>query len=208
MRGIVLLSVDAMTPRRIGAFRGGDRYGYEAGLRPLPRPLLVKGGSDVKKALILAAAAGAMLVGSAPPGPAMPGDEGVDYPPCSRSLRDRCIQLHERGVATPENLAINRGDASPDHYAGGPDGDDDIPPPGPYADIDDEHAPPPGMGHHGMRHDGPSEMESVVAPPPGEPVRYAENDYPACADAASDRCVQRRIVVVHRERMLRIGERG
>jgi hypothetical protein len=85
--------------------------------------------------------------------------------------------------------------------------------------------PPPGMYHHGMRHDGmgpdgmrhdgmrqdgPSEMESVVAPPPpaGEPMRYAMNDYPACADAGADRCVQRRVVVIHRERILRIGERG
>lgn len=164
----------------------------------------------MKKALILAAAAGVMLVGSAPPGPAMPGDEGVDYPPCSRTLRDRCIQLHERGVASAENLAVNRGEASPDRYAAGPDGDDDMPPPGPYADLDDG-PPPPGMGHHGMRPDGPSEMESVVAagPAPAEPVQYARNDYPACADASSDRCVQqRRVVVIHRERMLRIGERG
>jgi hypothetical protein len=29
------------------------------------------------------------------------------YPPCSRSVRDRCIQLYERGVASPHNLAMN-----------------------------------------------------------------------------------------------------
>ena len=170
----------------------------------------------MKKALFLAAAAGAFLVGSAPPGPAMQGDEGVDYPPCSRNVRDRCIQLHERGVATPENLAINRGEAGPDRYARGPDryaeGPDDyvdMPPPGPYARIDDDDMPPPGRGHHPH---GPSEMESVVAAPPppsaDAPMRYAMNHYPACADDSSDRCVQRRVVVVHRERMLRIGERG
>jgi hypothetical protein len=180
-------------------------------LRHRSRPIVEeKGGSDVKKALFLAAAAGSLLVGFAPPGPAMPGDEGVDYPPCSRSLRDRCIQLHERGVASPGNLAINRGEAEPDRYARGPDGDDDMPPPGPYAELGDDAPPPPGMGHHGMHRDGPSEMESVVAAPPAgaAPIRYAQNDYPACADAASDRCIQRRVVVVHRERMLRIGERG
>ena len=160
----------------------------------------------MKKALLLAAAAGAFLVGFAPPGPAAPGDEGVDYPPCSRKLRDRCIQLHERGVGSPENLAVNRGEAEPDRYAGGPDGDDDIPPPGPYAELDDD-APP----HAGTRRDGPSEMESVVAQaasPSAAPARYAMNSYPPCADGSSDRCVQRRVVVVHRERMLRLGERG
>jgi hypothetical protein len=173
----------------------------------------------VKKALFLAAAAGAFLVGFSPPRPAMPGDEGVDYPPCSRTLRDRCIQLHERGVATPENLAINRGEAGPDYdgrepdrYAGGPDLDEDMPPPGPHApDVDDmDMAGQPGMRHHRMHMRGPSEMESVVgeAPAPAAPVRYALNDYPACADGVYDRCVQRRVVVVHRERLLRIGERG
>src|SRR5687767_1603380 len=98
-----------------------------------------------------------MLVGAAPPGPAMPGDEGVDYPPCSRQVRDRCIQLHERGVATPENLAVNRGEGEPDRYAGGPD-DDDMPPPDRYAGGPDDDLPPQGYGE---RPDGPSEMESV-----------------------------------------------
>jgi hypothetical protein len=169
----------------------------------------LKGGSHVKKALFLAAAAGGLLVSSAPPHRPVPTEEGVGYPPCSRSLRDRCIQLNERGVASAENLAINRGeDSDPgERYAGGPDGM--MPPP-----------PPPGMmGHHGPMHPGMMppggvpEQDSVVAPPPpgmiGErPMRMAMNDYPPCADAMSDRCAQRRVVVVHRERMLRIGERG
>ena len=30
------------------------------------------------------------------------------YPPCSRTVTDRCIQLHERGVRTAANLAKNR----------------------------------------------------------------------------------------------------
>ena len=142
----------------------------------------------------------------------MPGDEGVDYPPCSRTVRDRCIQLHERGVATRENLAINRGEAGAEDYADGPG---DLPPPperyagsGPY----DDGAPAPGfMGHRMAPPPGaPSEMESVVAPPPpGAPMRMAMNDYPPCADAASDRCVQRRVIVYRQPaRMLQIGERG
>jgi hypothetical protein len=30
-----------------------------------------------------------------------------DYPPCSATITDRCIQLYEPGVATPANLALN-----------------------------------------------------------------------------------------------------
>jgi hypothetical protein len=29
------------------------------------------------------------------------------YPACSKTVTDRCIQLHERGVATRTNLALN-----------------------------------------------------------------------------------------------------
>jgi hypothetical protein len=62
-------------------------------------------------------------------------------------------------------------------------------------------APPPGAS---------CEKVSVVdPPPPGAPVRMARNDYPACADASSDSCVQRRMVVYRQPaRMLQIGERG
>jgi hypothetical protein len=170
----------------------------------------------VKKTLFVAAAACTLLVSAAPPGPpAMPGDEGVDYPPCSRSVRDRCIQLHEPGVATPENLAINRGDYDSDRYAEGPDEDEMGPPPERYAGNGpyDDDLPPPGMRrhHHMMPPPGaPSEMESVVAPPPPDmPTRMAMNDYPPCADASSDGCVQRRVIVYRQPvRMLRIGERG
>ena len=30
-----------------------------------------------------------------------------DYPPCSETIMDRCIQLYEPGVASPANLALN-----------------------------------------------------------------------------------------------------
>ena len=58
---------------------------------------------------LFAATAGVALLGATPP----PMDAGPDlyasngYPPCSRSVRDRCIQLYERGVANPRNLALN-----------------------------------------------------------------------------------------------------
>ena len=50
------------------------------------------------------------LASAAPPSApgAMAGD-GIGYPPCSRTVRDRCIQLDERGVRDHENLAVNRG---------------------------------------------------------------------------------------------------
>src|SRR3569623_3303720 len=71
-----------------------------------------EGGSDVHKALFLAAAAGGLLVSSAPPHRPAPTEEGVGYPPCSRRVRDRCIPLNARGDAGEENLAINRGEDS------------------------------------------------------------------------------------------------
>jgi hypothetical protein len=66
---------------------------------------------------LFAAAAGITLLGATPPpmygpppppmgdGPAAHASHG--YPPCSRAIRDRCIQLYERGVANPRNLALN-----------------------------------------------------------------------------------------------------
>jgi hypothetical protein len=71
---------------------------------------------------LFAAIAGLGLVSAAPPG-GEPGTTGATapkaaapqaqrsahgYPPCSRTVRDRCIQLYERGVRTSENLAANR----------------------------------------------------------------------------------------------------
>src|SRR4051794_2731796 len=55
----------------------------------------------MKKLLLFAAVAGLGLVSASPP------DKGPDngqrearrhYPPCSRTVTDRCIQLYERGV--------------------------------------------------------------------------------------------------------------
>ncbi|HEX8667825.1 MAG TPA: hypothetical protein VF727_05570 [Allosphingosinicella sp.] len=65
----------------------------------------------MKKLILFAAVAGLGLVSAAPPGaaPAPAGTRAAGgYPPCSRTVTDRCIQLHERGVRTAANLAKNR----------------------------------------------------------------------------------------------------
>ncbi len=64
----------------------------------------------MKKLHLFAAAAGLTLVGAAPPPSSWDAGEGTasgGYPPCSRTVTDRCIQLYERGVRTPQNLALN-----------------------------------------------------------------------------------------------------
>lgn len=65
----------------------------------------------MKKTILFAAVAGLGLVSAAPPGgsPATPSARAPGgYPPCSRTVQDRCIQLHERGVRTAANLAKNQ----------------------------------------------------------------------------------------------------
>ena len=64
----------------------------------------------MKKSVLLVIGIG--LVGAAPPatqsfGWSAPEAKG-GYPPCSKTVTDRCIQLYERGVATETNLALNR----------------------------------------------------------------------------------------------------
>ena len=65
----------------------------------------------MKKIMLIAAAAGLSLVAAAPPShwrnSADTQVTGNGYPPCSRTVVDRCIQLYERGVATAANLALN-----------------------------------------------------------------------------------------------------
>jgi hypothetical protein len=64
---------------------------------------------DMMKLALFSAVAGISLVSASPP-PAEPAAPavGAGYPPCSRTVTDRCIQLYERGVRTPANLAANR----------------------------------------------------------------------------------------------------
>ena len=64
----------------------------------------------MKKLCIFAAVAGLGLVSAAPvPGPGSSGASPAwsEYPPCSRTVTDRCIQLYERGVRSRENMARN-----------------------------------------------------------------------------------------------------
>jgi hypothetical protein len=78
----------------------------------------------MKKTLMFAAAAGLLLVSNAPP-PGWGADwednaRSGGYPPCSRTVTDRCIQLYERGVATRTNLALNERLGMPGAAMGGP----------------------------------------------------------------------------------------
>jgi hypothetical protein len=77
------------------------------------------------KPCLFAVVAGLMLVSASPPGgaeDAASASASAAYPPCSRTVKDRCIQLYERGVGSPENLAANAGSgkAAPAAATGGP----------------------------------------------------------------------------------------
>jgi hypothetical protein len=63
----------------------------------------------MKKLCLFAALAGLGLAASAPPtaGTSASATAAGGYPPCSRTVTDRCIQLYERGVNTRANLAMN-----------------------------------------------------------------------------------------------------
>jgi hypothetical protein len=68
----------------------------------------------MKKLILFAAVAGLGLTSASPPDGdhvAGPREARSGYPPCSRTVTDNCIQLYERGVRTPANLAENRGPA-------------------------------------------------------------------------------------------------
>lgn len=73
----------------------------------------------MKKLILFAAVAGLGLVSASPPDSDYDGPREArsGYPPCSRTVRDRCIQLYERGVRNPENLAEN---AKPDDEEAAP----------------------------------------------------------------------------------------
>ena len=77
----------------------------------------------MKKLLLFAAVAGLGLVSASPPpkGPDNgPREARRHYPPCSRTVTDRCIQLYERGRARDEH-AEHRG--RPDRVAMRDDGE-------------------------------------------------------------------------------------
>ena len=76
----------------------------------------------MKKLLLFAAVAGLGLVSASPPpkGPDNgPREMRRHYPPCSRTITDRCIQLYERGV----RARYERDDYARDDDRGRPDDD-------------------------------------------------------------------------------------
>lgn len=148
----------------------------------------------MKMICLFAAAAGFTLLGASPP--PMDGIGGPDsasggYPPCSRTIRDRCIQLYERGVASRRNLAMNA------RYGPGRDGDRFA-----RGTMRPRYGDMGGMG---------GDRRVVV---------MARNDYPPCGRGIEDRCIQapaasgapapRRMAYrAHYDReVVRIGERG
>lgn len=156
----------------------------------------------MKMLSFFAATAGLTLLGAAPP--AMDGMDGPPgmangYPPCSRHVTDRCIQLYERGVATPRNLAMNERlgpGREPRRFARGP--------------IEPMRGMGP-MGPMGQRYGELRERRVVVA----------GNDYRPCRDEFDDRCLQasqggggpapaaHRVARVRYDReLVRVGERG
>jgi len=63
----------------------------------------------MKKLVLFAAVAGLGLVSASPPPPAVSAQAAATYPPCSRTVTDRCIQLYERGVRAPRAAAPQAG---------------------------------------------------------------------------------------------------
>ena len=64
----------------------------------------------MKRLFLFAAVAGVTLISAHPPqdrGRGPKHDDGA-YPPCSRTVRDSCIQLHERGVRRHRDAAHHR----------------------------------------------------------------------------------------------------
>jgi hypothetical protein len=73
----------------------------------------------MKKLLLFAAVAGLGLVSASPPGKGPdngPREARRDYPPCSRTVTDSCIQLSERGHHARTHVAA-RHHASRQGYA-------------------------------------------------------------------------------------------
>ena len=114
----------------------------------------------MKKLLLFAAVAGLGLVSASPP------DKGPDhgareaprhYPPCSRTVRDRCIQLYERGVRAP---------ARGEHHARAGDHPDNG---------------RPGHGDRAGHHRGYREQHADAGHH-GRPDRHARGDHRNCPD--------------------------
>ncbi len=133
----------------------------------------------MKKIVLITAVAGLTLVAAAPPAHwnrSSGADEwaGRGYPPCSRTVTDRCIQLYERGVATRANLALNERLGMQNYAMGGPY--EAVEPESAYVEED-------SYGHDNGYADAAPEMESGWTP-------GYRDDYPPCSHGVSDRCIQ------------------
>ena len=154
----------------------------------------------MKKHFLIAAVAGLTLVSAHPP--ADDGGSGArearsGYPPCSRTVRDRCIQRYERGVRVPGKVSAAAPPASGDQdidvaYAGHPEA------------ATQGHRPPAGAGAHHPAVSGPRHHPRRHAA--AEPARH----YPPCTARLRDRCNQQRHYrpVQLAMRVRRAGERG
>jgi len=71
--------------------------------------------------LAVAAAAGLALVSASPPGSGA-GDGPDDYPPCSRTVTDNCVQDRSGPAHEPESRALDSmpSEGAPASAAGGP----------------------------------------------------------------------------------------
>jgi len=70
--------------------------------------------------LLLTAIAGLALVGASPPSDPIPWEDEEslrDYPACSATVTDRCIQSYERGVKAEKKVVHH---TAPAHAFGGP----------------------------------------------------------------------------------------
>lgn len=145
----------------------------------------------MKKLLLFAAVAGFGLVSASPPpkGPDNgPPDARGHYPPCSRTVTDRCIQLYERGVRARHHRDDDD-DYARDERRGHPDD---------YARNDDHRWCPEHRAHHGDHH-----RRAVAEGRPAHRMAMAAH----ATRVVGCRCAQpqRRQVA---QRVRRAGERG
>lgn len=99
------------------------------------------------------------------------------YPPCSATMKDSCIQLYERGVATQANLALNENMEGSTMAVGGP-----------YEPLAST-ANTTAMGHEEAVMDHGS-MSATHSGAMGGPIEE-RTGYPPCDPGpGDDRCIQ------------------
>jgi hypothetical protein len=138
----------------------------------------------MKKIAMFAAIGGLALVSAAPPkhvsSSGTGGESSGGYPACSRTITDRCIQLYERGVATPANLALNErlGMNTPGRGMAAM-----IAMGGPYEPYD------PSVDYDAGDDDGgyAAYDENALTADDGA---GEEGEYPPCSGPDDDRCIQ------------------